>query len=76
VALEIAEPAQDRFAALLHAGPEGIARGYEQPPPMETNLYHLSVEERRERGIVPLPETLGEAIDLTRWEHDRYLRVL
>ena len=30
---------------------------------METNLYHLSAEERTERGIVSLPETLGEAID-------------
>jgi glutamine synthetase len=51
------------FAALLHAGLEGIARGYELAPPMETNLYHLSAEERTERGIVSLPETLGEAID-------------
>jgi glutamine synthetase len=51
------------FAALLHAGLEGIEKGYELPPPMETNLYHLTAEERRERGIVSLPETLGEAVD-------------
>jgi glutamine synthetase len=51
------------FAALLHAGLEGIEQGYELAPPMETNLYHLTAEERRERGIVSLPETLGEAID-------------
>jgi glutamine synthetase len=51
------------FAALLHAGLEGIARGYELAPPMETNLYHLSAEERTERGITSLPETLGEAIE-------------
>ncbi len=51
------------FAALLHAGLEGVARGYELPPPMERNLYHLTAEQRRERGIVALPETLGEAID-------------
>jgi glutamine synthetase len=51
------------FAALLHAGLEGVARGYELPPPMETNLYHLSADERHERGIISLPETLGEAID-------------
>jgi len=50
------------FASLLHAGLEGIARGYELAPPMETNLYHLTPEERHERGIVSLPETLGEAI--------------
>jgi glutamine synthetase len=51
------------FAALLHAGLDGIEKGYELEPPMETNLYHLTAEERRERGIVSLPETLGEAID-------------
>ena len=51
------------FAALLHAGLEGIEKGYELPDPMETNLYHLTAEQRRERGIVALPETLGEAID-------------
>ncbi len=51
------------FAALLHAGLEGIERGYELPPPMEQNLYHLTAEQRRERGILALPETLGEALD-------------
>src|ERR671928_1548754 len=51
------------FAALLQAGLEGIEQGYELPPPMETNLYHLTAEQRKERGIVALPETLGEAID-------------
>jgi glutamine synthetase len=51
------------FAALLHAGLEGVEQGYELPDPMETNLYHLTAEQRRERGIVSLPETLGEAID-------------
>jgi glutamine synthetase len=51
------------FAALLHAGLEGIEQGYELPEPMETNLYHLTSEQRKERGIVSLPETLGEAVD-------------
>ncbi|MBA3735583.1 MAG: glutamine synthetase [Actinobacteria bacterium] len=51
------------FATLLHAGLEGIEQGYELPEPMETNLYHLTPEQRKERGIVSLPETLGEAID-------------
>ena len=51
------------FACLLHAGLNGIEKGYELPDPMETNLYHLTAEERRELGIVSLPETLGEAID-------------
>jgi glutamine synthetase len=52
------------FACLLHAGLDGIEHGYELPDPMETNLYHLTAEQRRERGIVSLPETLGEAIDV------------
>jgi glutamine synthetase len=51
------------FAALLHAGLEGIEKGYELEAPMETNLYHLTPEQRRDQGIVSLPETLGEAID-------------
>jgi glutamine synthetase len=51
------------FATLLHAGLEGIEQGYELPEPMETNLYHLTPEQRKERGIVSLPETLGEAVD-------------
>jgi glutamine synthetase len=51
------------FAAVLHAGLEGIEKGYTLDEPMERNLYHLSPEERRERGIVALPETLGEAIE-------------
>ena len=41
------------FAALLHAGLEGIERGYELPEPMETNLYHLTPEQREERGSSP-----------------------
>ena len=53
------------FAALLQAGLEGIEKGYELPEPMEQNLYHLAPEERRRLGIEQLPETLGEAIELT-----------
>ncbi len=50
------------FAGLLHAGLEGIERGYELPDPMETNLYDLTAPERRSLGIQSLPESLGEAI--------------
>src|SRR5882762_5674878 len=52
------------FAGMLQAGLEGIEHGYELPEPMEQNLYHLSPEERAQRGIEQLPETLGEAIDI------------
>jgi glutamine synthetase len=51
------------FAAMLHAGLEGIEKGYECPQPMETNLYDLSHDERAARGVQQLPETLGEAIE-------------
>src|SRR5262245_14371809 len=53
------------FAALLQAGLEGIEKGYELPEPMEKNLYHLSAEERRRLGVEQLPESLGEAIEIT-----------
>ena len=52
------------FAAMLHAGLEGIEKGYELPPPMEKNLYDLTHEERERAGIEQLPESLGEAIEL------------
>jgi glutamine synthetase len=63
------------FAALLQAGLEGIEKGYELPEPMEKNLYHLSPEERRRLGIEQLPETLGEAIEITA-ESELVLRTL
>jgi glutamine synthetase len=63
------------FAALLQAGLEGIEKGYELPEPMDKNLYHLSPEERRRLGIEQLPETLGEAIEITA-ESELVLRTL
>ena len=42
---------------------------------MEKNLYHLSPDERRRLGIEQLPETLGEAIELTS-ESELVLRTL
>src|SRR3954462_5669410 len=63
------------FATLLQAGLEGIEKGYELPEPMEKNLYHLSPEDRRRLGIEQLPETLGEAIELTA-ESELVLRTL
>ncbi len=63
------------FAVLLQAGLEGIEKGYELPEPMEKNLYHLSGEERRRLGVEQLPETLGEAIEITA-ESELVLRTL
>jgi glutamine synthetase len=63
------------FAVLLMAGLEGIEKGYELPEPMDKNLYHLSPDERKRLGIEQLPETLGEAIELTA-ESELVLRTL
>ena len=63
------------FAALLQAGLEGIEKGYELPEPMEKNLYHLAPDDRKRLGIEQLPETLGEAIEITA-ESELVLRTL
>ena len=41
------------FAALLHAGLEGIEKGYGLPEPMERNVYDLS----KTLGVSYLSET-------------------
>jgi glutamine synthetase len=51
------------FAAMLHAGLEGIEKGYELPAPMERNLYEMTDSEREENIVGTLPQSLGEAID-------------
>lgn len=53
------------FAAMLQAGLEGIEKGYKAPVSMETNLYHLSDVERKEKGIETLPDNLGFAVSIT-----------
>lgn len=50
------------FAAMLAAGLAGIENDYELPPPTEENLFTMSEEERKKRGIRQLPEDLWEAI--------------
>ncbi|MFH1380743.1 MAG: glutamine synthetase family protein [Candidatus Omnitrophota bacterium] len=53
------------FAAMLHAGLDGIEHKYKAPKPMERNLYHLNDAERKEKGIETLPDSLGHAIAIT-----------
>ena len=50
------------FAVMLHAGLDGIEKGYECPPISTGNLYRLTEEERKEQGIKTLPEDLDQAI--------------
>lgn len=50
------------FAVMLAAGLEGIEKEYELEAPIEENVYEMSAEERAERGITTLPESLHDAI--------------
>jgi glutamine synthetase len=52
------------FSAMLAAGLKGIEEEYPLPPPVEGNVFAMSVEERQSRGIKTLPGSLGEAIAL------------
>lgn len=52
------------FSVMLAAGLAGIEEGLEPPEPVEQNVYEMSDEERKERGIGTLPASLFEAIKL------------
>jgi glutamine synthetase len=52
------------FSVMLTAGLAGIEEGLESPEPVEANVYHMSEEERKRRGIGSLPASLLEAIQL------------
>ncbi|HRR55049.1 MAG TPA: glutamine synthetase, partial [Candidatus Methanomethylicus sp.] len=52
-----------QFAVLLTAGLDGIRRKADPGEPTEINVYKLSYEERKKRGIISLPESLKEALD-------------
>jgi glutamine synthetase len=51
------------FAMMLAAGLEGIEREYPLGPPTEENVFELTVDERKTRGIEVLPGSLKEAIE-------------
>ncbi|MDX6629772.1 MAG: glutamine synthetase [Gaiellales bacterium] len=53
--------------AVLAAGLDGIERKLELPPPVGDDPAALTSQERRERGIVSLPGSLGEAV----WQLER-----
>jgi glutamine synthetase len=50
------------FAVMLHAGLEGIEKGYPLPDPAERDIYEMTEAERRRAGIESLPGSLNEAI--------------
>ncbi|HLT57170.1 MAG TPA: type I glutamate--ammonia ligase [Limnochordales bacterium] len=51
------------FAAIVAAGLDGIKKGLTPPPQVPENIYHMTDEERRERGIASLPGSLAEALE-------------
>ncbi|MFW6150276.1 MAG: glutamine synthetase family protein [Chloroflexota bacterium] len=53
------------FGVMLAAGLDGIEHDYEPPDPVEENVYEMSDEERKRRGIGMLPGSLWEAIQIT-----------
>ncbi|WP_323674556.1 type I glutamate--ammonia ligase [Halorubellus sp. PRR65] len=51
------------FAALIHAGLDGIEQGMDCDDPVRENIYEFDEAKREEYGIDTLPENLGEALD-------------
>jgi glutamine synthetase len=51
------------FAVMLHAGLEGIEKGYPLPEAVEKDLYGMSEADRQGLGIQSLPGSLNEAIE-------------
>jgi len=51
------------FAALIHAGLDGIERGLDCDDPVRENIYEFDEDKREEYGITTLPSNLGEAVD-------------
>ncbi len=51
------------FAAMIHAGLDGIEQGLEAPDPVRENIYEFNEAKREEYGIDTLPGDLGRAID-------------
>ena len=60
------------LAACLAAGLDGIRRQLNPPRAIYQNVYAMSEEELKEKGISHLPETLGEAIE--EFEKDEFLK--
>ncbi|MGD9393655.1 MAG: glutamine synthetase family protein [Dehalococcoidia bacterium] len=52
------------FSVMLTAGLEGIEKGLEPPAPVEENVYAMTEEQRKKRGIDVLPASLLQAIML------------
>ena len=50
------------MAAVLQAGLDGIEKGMVPPSSKDSNIFHLTPDERKAAGIHSLPKTLYEAL--------------
>lgn len=52
------------FAVMLAAGMKGIEEKYELPEPVEEDIYLMSAEERKSKGIQTLPDSLYSSLEI------------
>ncbi|WP_339162461.1 type I glutamate--ammonia ligase [Siminovitchia sp. FSL W7-1587] len=52
------------MAVLLAAGLDGVKNNITAPEPVDKNIYVMTKEQRKEYGIVDLPATLAQALEL------------
>ena len=52
------------FSVMLAAGLKGIEEGYELPPEATANVFELTDAERAAEGMVELPQSLADALDV------------
>jgi len=53
------------FACMLRAGIKGMEEKLKAPEPIEENIYEMTENEKKKRGIKSLPGSLIEALGLT-----------
>jgi glutamine synthetase len=51
------------FSAMLMAGLDGIQNKIDPGPPRDEDLFELTLDEIREKGIQQMPHTLREAVE-------------
>ena len=52
------------MAVLLAAGLDGVKNNLIAPEPVDQNIYVMSKEQREENGIIDLPSTLSQALEM------------
>jgi glutamine synthetase len=65
--LRMPDPSCNPYLALtvmMAAGLEGIQKNMTPPPPIQRNIYQMSVRDRRKHKVKELPGTLREAIQI------------